>query len=117
MAFLNSSFDQLLNIEGPVGDPSRELLDEMPLPGESPVDTSQRTIQEASRTAIIQARKGKELAAKGFAPYTDQRGNAQQVEDETGRPLTNYDNKNQIGYDSAGAPKTVSFDPVGTPVL
>ena len=79
-------------------------------------DKAEREARRAEADNVrIQTRKGRDLAARGQAPYSDSEGNTQAVSDPSGVPLTQYDKRHQIGYDSKGNPQKVEFDAYGNP--
>ncbi len=54
--------------------------------------------------------KADDLSRRGIAFYTTPSG-PKEITDPTGAPLTGFDKKHQVAWDSAGDPQQISFDP------
>lgn len=63
--------------------------------------------------------KGEDLARRGLSWYTTPAGTPKEIVDPTtSAPLTGFDKRHQVAWDSAGAPKKISYDPTtGAPSL
>jgi hypothetical protein len=115
-----SPFDELSLMPGAAGDVERERLVDPPLPYESPADTAlrqQTAAKEGARAfAASQRIKAGDLARNQFASYTDPSGTVSAVTDETGAPITNYNKRANVGWDSMGNPVQVNVTPDGPKV-
>jgi hypothetical protein len=113
---MKSPLDDLVASGAETADAVNRQITNPPLPGELPSQQVQREAQEG----IVEDRrnriKASQLAARGLAPYQNpETGAVAPVTDQTGVPITQFDSNNNIGYDAAGAPVEVSFDPYGNP--
>lgn len=137
MPLYGSSLDSLLEGDSPVAQVAQDSVANPAYPWETPDDTNARQLSASTAEARQQARdaaqesrnavqknrvnivKGRDLAARKIPSYTDSlTGEVQPVTDPTGTPLNFFDKKNQIAYDSAGAPKKiVNEDPDAPPSL
>ena len=71
---------------------------------------------ERAMTGVATRLKAQDLARRGIAHFTTPGGAVKEITDPAGKPLTGYDKKNQIAWDSAGEPQKISFDAeLGTP--
>lgn len=78
---------------------------------ETPDQTEARVAQQQRQTQqvwqSVQAVKAKDLQTAAIPSYTDVSGTTQPVTDSTGAAVTDYDKKNNVGWDGAGNPVQV----------
>lgn len=88
--------------------PLDELLD---TPDSEQVAQQLSQVVPAGETPAAANRvKAADLASRGIPSFTDAYGDVSPVTDETGAALTHLDKSHGIAYDSAGQPKSVSYD-------
>lgn len=104
-------FDQLATMPGGAGDAARADVADPPQILETPNQTAQRQAYENQAqdrlNKSVQLVKAKDLAVAGVPTYSDTQGNTQPVTDAAGMPVTQYDKRNNVGWDSLGNPVTV----------
>lgn len=71
--------------------------------------------QAQAQNQQAQRIKGEDLMLKGNAVATDANGNVGAINDETGAPLTNYNPRTGIGYDSQGQARQVKSNGLNAP--
>lgn len=117
----DNPLDELPAMPGAAADVERNRLENPPRPYEFPADTDARLVNEAVVQQRVQQNvsrlKGIDLTRRRIPSYSDQSGNVQPVTDETGTPLTNYDRRHNVAYNSAGAPVSVNYDAEGAPAV
>jgi hypothetical protein len=76
------------------------------------------SLQRAPTKMQTMKLKAEDLSRRGIGFFTTPENEVREITDETRAPLTNFDRKNRIGWDSKGSPQKVSFAPdTGEPVL
>lgn len=78
---------------------------------ETPDQTEQRVAGQQKQAqqvwSSLQVVKAKDLQTAGIPSYTDSSGTTQPVTDSSGTAVTDYDKKNNVGWDSQGNPVQV----------
>lgn len=104
--------DELASLSEPV----RKSLTEPFLPLDGPDDSMARQAQAAVAQERQNKVKASQLAKIGQVPYTDPAtGQLQVVSDQSGVPISQFDQSNNIGWNSQGKPVEVQMDPYGNP--
>lgn len=100
------------------GDTARQSYEEAPRPYETPALTQQRVGQQAQQRVQYGRVKAEDLSRRGIAYDITSRGDAREVTDSTGSPLTNADKAGKIAYNTSGRPVDYSQrDVTGKPVV
>lgn len=116
-----SEFDALSLLPGEGGDEVRSQIENPAQPYESPQDTTNRQVSTARyaqqayaaaerERATSNRLKAGDYAKRSIPTFTDEFGDVAPVTDATGSPVTKYDKRHNVGYDSAGAPVAVEYD-------
>lgn len=108
--------DQLTGAPGPVGDFARADLDQRAAAPASEPITASSAARAANRG--VRRLKAGDFAARDIPSFSDNTGQPQPIDDEFGGIVTQYDSRNNVGWNSQGAPVQLKYtSPTGPPIV